>query len=85
MHPMWYMVKNCFIGMAITIKRRKGENITTFLNRASKIINRSGVLIETRKKKYRLSSQNERSKKLSALHRIKVKKEIDDKRKKGLL
>jgi hypothetical protein len=71
--------------MAITIKRRKGENITTFLNRASKIINRSGVLIETRKKKHRLSSPNERSKKLSALHRIKVKKEIDDKRKKGLL
>ena len=71
--------------MAITIKRRKGENITTFLNRASKIINRSGVLIETRKKKFRLSSQNERSKKLSALHRIKVKKEIEDKRKKGLL
>ncbi len=71
--------------MAITIKRRKGENITTFLNRASKIIKRSGVLIETRKKKYRLPSRNERSKKLSALHRIKVKKEIDDKRKKGLL
>lgn len=71
--------------MAITIKRRKGENITIFLNRASKIINRSGVLIETRKKKFRLSPQNERSKKLSALHRIKVKKEIDDKRKKGLL
>lgn len=71
--------------MAITIKRRKGENITTFLNRASKIINRSGVLIEIRKKKFRLPRQNERSQKLSALHRIKVKKEIDDKRKKGLL
>ena len=71
--------------MPITIRRRKRENITTFLNRASKIIKRSGVLIETRKKKYRLPSQNDRSKKLSALHRIKVKKEIEDKRKKGLL
>jgi ribosomal protein S21 len=71
--------------MSITIKRRKGENITTFLNRSSKIINRSGVLIEARKKKFRQPVQNKRSKKLSALHRIEVKKSIEEKRKKGLL
>ncbi|MFA5392459.1 MAG: 30S ribosomal protein S21 [Candidatus Paceibacterota bacterium] len=71
--------------MAITIKRRRGENVTTFLNRASKIINRSGVLIETRKKKFYHSKPNKRSKKISALHRIKVKKDIEIKRRKGLL
>lgn len=71
--------------MPIIIKRRKGENITTFLNRASKIINRSGILIEARKKKFYLPKPNKRSRKLSALHRIKVKKEIEEKLKKGIL
>jgi len=71
--------------MPITIKRRKGENITTFLNRASKIINRSGVLIETRKKKFNLPKPNKRSVKLSALHRIKVRQEVEAKRRKGLI
>lgn len=71
--------------MPITIQRRKGENITTFLNRAAKIINRSGILIEARKRKFRQPVQNERSKKLSALHRLKVKQMIEEKRKKGLL
>lgn len=71
--------------MAITIKRRRGENIAAFLNRASKVINRSGILIEARKRKHRLSSPNKRSKKLSALHRVKVKQEISNKRKKGIL
>jgi len=71
--------------MPITIKRRKGENITTFLNRASKIINRSGILLETRRKKFKLPKPNKRSIKLSALHRIKVKQEIEVKKRKGLI
>ncbi len=71
--------------MAIVIKRRKGENVTAFLNRASKIINRSGVLIEARKKKFYLPKPNKRSKKLSALHRLQVQQEMELKRKKGLI
>ncbi|MGC8651091.1 MAG: hypothetical protein ACP5RX_00440 [Minisyncoccia bacterium] len=71
--------------MSITIRRRKGENITSFLNRSSKIINRSGVLIEARKKKFRQPTQNIRSKKLSALHRLQVQKTIEEKKKQGLL
>jgi len=71
--------------MAIVIKRRKGENVTAFLNRASKIINRSGVLIEARKKKFYLPKPNKRSTKLSALHRLEVQQELELKRKKGLI
>ncbi|MDQ5882794.1 MAG: hypothetical protein QG648_147 [Patescibacteria group bacterium] len=71
--------------MAIVIKRRKGENVTAFLNRASKIINRSGVLIEARKKKFYLPKPNKRSTKLSALHRLQVQQELELKRKKGLI
>jgi len=55
------------------------------LNRASKIINRSGVLIEARKKKFYLPKPNKRSTKLSALHRLEVQQELELKRKKGLI
>lgn len=71
--------------MPITIKRRKGENISAFLNRASKIINKSGILIEARKRKFYHKKPNERSKQLSALHRLRVKKDLELKRKKGLI
>lgn len=71
--------------MAITVKRRQGENLNSFLNRAFKIIKKSGVLLEARKRKYYISKPNKRNQKLSALHKIKVLEEVAMKRKKGIL
>jgi len=71
--------------MPITVKRRQGENPNSFLGRAFKVIKRSGVLLEARKRKYYTSKPTKRSQKLSALHKIKVLKEVAIKRKKGIL
>jgi len=71
--------------MAVIIKRRKGENLSAFLNRASRVINRSGILLEARKRRFYATRPNKRSEKLSALHRLKVLNEIERKRKLGLV
>ena len=71
--------------MAITIKRRKGENQTSFLNRASHIIRRSGILLEARKRKFFLSKPNKTTQKKSALHKKKVLEEVARKKKMGLI
>jgi len=71
--------------MAITIKRRKGENQTSFLNRASHIIRRSGILLEARKRKFFIPSPNKRTQKLSALHKKKVLEELARKKKTSLV
>lgn len=71
--------------MSITIKRRHGENLNSFLGRAFKIIKKSGVLLEARKRRFYIPKPNKRSVKSSALHKIKVLKEVNIKRKKGIL
>lgn len=71
--------------MAVIIKRRPGDNLNSFLSRASQVIKKSGVLLEARKRRYYSPKPSERSKKLSALHKIKILKEIERKRKEGLL
>jgi len=71
--------------MAITVKRRKGENLNSFLSRAFKVIKKSGILLETRKRKYYFPKPNKRDQKLSALHKQKVLRELERKRKKGLI
>lgn len=71
--------------MPLTIKKRQGENISSFLSRAFKIIKKSGVLLEARKKQFYIKKSNKRTKKLSALHKIKVMKEVERRRKMGLI
>lgn len=70
--------------MAITIKRRKGENQMSFLNRASRIIRHSGILLEARKRKFFTPRPNKRTQKLSALHKKKVLEELERKRRTGI-
>jgi ribosomal protein S21 len=71
--------------MPITVKKRQGENVNSFLGRAFKIIKKSGVLLEARKRRFYIPKPNKRSMKLSALHKIAVLKEVNRKRKKGIL
>lgn len=71
--------------MPITVKRRQGENLNSFISRAFKIIKKSGVLLEARKRNFFIPKPNKRTKKLSALHKIKVLQEVNRKRKKGLV
>jgi len=70
--------------MSIKIQRKENESISTFIYRASQIIQKSGVLMEALKHQNHTKKPNERKKKLAALHRIKVVKDIEYKKKMGL-
>ncbi len=71
--------------MAVVIKRKPGESVTAFINRATQIIKKSGILLEARKRRFYMKKPNKRARKLSALHRLKVIKEVEEKRKWGLI
>mgnify|MGYP001146188287 CR=1 FL=1 len=70
--------------MALIIKRRKNESLNNFLARVFMVIKGSGILLEAKKRKYYLPPLNERSKKLSALYRLR-KKEEEERKKKDLI
>ena len=71
--------------MPITVKKRKGENLNSFLSRTFKVIKKSGILLEARKRKFYTSKPSKRTEKSSALHKKKVLQEVERKRKKGIL
>ncbi len=70
--------------MAIKITKKDKESTSAFLYRVSQVIQKSGVLIEANKHQASKKQNNERGKKLSALHKIRVKKEIEHKKKMGI-
>ncbi len=70
--------------MAIKITKKDKESTSAFLYRASQVIQKSGVLIQANKKQTNKKKNNERGKKLSALHKINFKKDIEYKKKMGL-
>ncbi len=57
------------IGM-IEIKRKEGESVNAFLYRFTKKIQHSGVIKESKKKRFHDRVQNKRARKDSALYRI---------------
>jgi hypothetical protein len=70
--------------MAIKITKKDKESTSAFLYRVSQVIQKSGVLLEANKHQNVLKKNNERGKKLSAMHKLKVKREIEHKKKMGL-
>ena len=71
--------------MAIKITKKDKESTSAFLYRVSQVIQKSGVLLEANKHQAPEKKNNERGKKLSALHKIRVKKSIEHKKKWELL
>jgi hypothetical protein len=70
--------------MAIKIVKKDKESTSAFLYRVSQVIQKSGVLIEANKHQTKAKKNNERGTKLSALHKVKVRKGIEYKKKMGL-
>lgn len=71
--------------MAVEVKRRKNESPTTLIYRFIKRIQQTGVLRESKKRRFQNRAQNRLKRKLSALHREVKKKEIDRLKKTGQL
>jgi ribosomal protein S21 len=65
------------------VRRRKNENVGSFLYRFSKRVQQSGVLKEVKKRRAHSRPQNRRKRRLGALYRQGKKHEIARMRKYG--
>ncbi len=65
------------------VRRRKNENLGSFLYRFSKRIQQSGVLKEVKKRRSQTRPKNKRKRRLAALYRMNKKEEITKLKKYG--
>jgi len=69
----------------VEFRRKKGESFENFLRRVNRAIQRSGKLLEARKRKFRRYETSRNLKKKSALKRIELNKEREYLKKIGKL
>lgn len=62
--------------MATIIRRKEGEPLSSFLYRATKRIQRSGVLLEARKRRFLKSAPTKTRKYRTAMHRLDMEREM---------
>ncbi len=67
------------------LKRKQGESNSAFLYRFSKKIQRSGILREAKKRRYKDRPISKRQARLSAIHRVEKRKEVEKAKKMGTL
>jgi len=65
------------------VKRREGESIGSFLYRFTKKIQRSGILRESKKRRFFERPVSKRKRRLSAIHRTKKEQERNKLKKLG--
>jgi ribosomal protein S21 len=62
--------------MALTIKRKEGEPLSSFLYRVNRRIQQAGILVEARKNRFYLPKPSRRSRWTSAMNRVRMEREI---------
>lgn len=67
------------------VRKREGESSAALIYRFTKKVQRSGILREVKKRRFRARPLNRLKKKLSALHREAKRRENERARKLGLL
>lgn len=70
--------------MALTVKRKDNETISSFLYRVTRKIQQSGVLIEARKRRFRKEVPSKNSRQRSQIGRLRMQQEIQRGLKQGL-
>lgn len=68
----------------IEVKKKEGESSNSLIFRFTKKVRQSGVVTETRKRRFRDRAVNRRSRRLSAIFRGKKKAEVSRLKKLGL-
>jgi len=68
----------------IEVKKKEGESPNSLLFRFSKKVRQSGVLVETRKRRFTARSQNKRKRRLSAIFKSKKRAAMARQKKLGL-
>ncbi|MBI3304919.1 hypothetical protein HYZ80_01160 [Candidatus Parcubacteria bacterium] len=71
--------------MAVEVKRKERETTGSLLRRFTRRVQQSGILIRARKVRFYASERTKRERRLSALHRERIKAERERLRKLGLL
>jgi len=71
--------------MAIEIKRKSEEPISSFLYRFNRLLQQSGVLNDAKKTRFHRKKLNRRQKRTSAIYRASVRRKIQQMKKAGLL
>lgn len=69
----------------LEVRKREGESSASHLYRFMKRIKQSGVLKESKKRRFHSRASNKRQRRLSALHREIKKKEVIQAKKLGIL
>lgn len=67
----------------IEIKRKEGESVNAFIYRFTKKMQQSGILKESKRRRFHSRSTNKRGRRDSTLYRIAKKKEIEQQKKLG--
>ncbi|MDO8585258.1 MAG: bS21 family ribosomal protein [bacterium] len=70
--------------MSVEVRKKEGESASSLLYRFTKKVQQSGVLKEAKKRRFHKRAQSGLKRKLSALHRVGKKVEMDRMRKLGL-
>jgi ribosomal protein S21 len=70
--------------MSIEVKRKPDESIGSLIYRFTKKIQQSGVLKEAKRRRFKNRAPNYVKRRLSALHRVSKKAEMERRKKLGL-
>ncbi len=69
----------------VEVYKKPGESVSSLVKRFSWKVLRSGILLEAKKRRFYNPSINKNARRKNALYRIKKTKEIERKKKLGLL
>jgi hypothetical protein len=71
--------------MSIEIRKKEGESAASLIFRFTKKIQQSGILLESKRRRFTRRSPNKGARRHSALYKLKKKTEFEKARKEGLL
>ena len=69
--------------MPLEIRKREGENIGSVLFRFNKKVKQSGILKESKKRRFKTRPKNKRNTRLSAIYKTEKAKELERQKKYG--
>ncbi len=67
------------------LKRREGESLSSFLHRFTKKVRQSGIILESKKRRFHSRPVSRRARRVSAIYREEKRKDMERSRKLGLL
>ena len=70
--------------MPLTVRKKDNEPVASFLYRATRKVQQSGVLLEARKRRFRKASPSKTARQRSRLGRLRMQEEIQKFLKQGL-